>query len=84
MSVDDDKMDEYRVEFIKCALDAGALKFGSFTLKSGRQATVSLLAITICRILIRPLMYLRCYAPPELLPTFSIPGCSMRALCWPN
>jgi hypothetical protein len=38
MSIDDAKMDEYRVDFIKSAFDAGALKFGSFTLKSGRQA----------------------------------------------
>jgi len=36
MPVDDTTMDEYRVEFMKSALDAGALKFGSFTLKSGR------------------------------------------------
>ncbi|KAF8318710.1 orotate phosphoribosyltransferase [Clavulina sp. PMI_390] len=31
-----DKISVYRNEFIKSAIDAGALKFGSFTLKSGR------------------------------------------------
>lgn len=32
----DEKMAAYRSNFIKSAVEAGALKFGSFTLKSGR------------------------------------------------
>ena len=31
-------MQDYKLKFIEFALDVGALKFGSFTLKSGRQS----------------------------------------------
>lgn len=36
MAADDQKLSAYRDEFIASAVEAGALKFGSFTLKSGR------------------------------------------------
>lgn len=41
MSINDTEMAAYRAEFIRSAVEAGALKFGSFELKSGRRASPS-------------------------------------------